>query len=154
MIRPKPTQAAPRTPTTAMPTPRAAEPTPRPSERGPHSRSLHIIIERPDTGLSLVRLRGEIDLSSTERLSELIRQRMTAAALHALVLDLTGVTFCSSCGIELLVQAQCRAENRGIALHVVPGTGGVVARMLELTDVSERFWLYSSPSRALAAARR
>lgn len=153
MIRPKPTQAAPRTPTTAMPQPRAAEPTPRPSDRGPHSRSLHIIIERPDTGLSLVRLRGEIDLSSTERLSELIRQRMTAAALHALVLDLTGVTFCSSCGVELLVQAQCRAENRGIALHVVPGTGGV-ARMLELTDVSERFWLHSSPARALAAARR
>lgn len=120
--------------------------------RGVHSPALRITIERPTVGLPVVRMTGEIDLSSTARLDELIRQRMTAAALHAIVLDLTRITFCSSCGIDMLLLAQCRADQRGVPLHVVPGTGAV-QRMLELTDTSPFFELHTSTARALAAAR-
>lgn len=135
-----------------MPTPRT--PAPRPAgERSVHSRALRISVARPEPGLSLVHLRGEIDLSTTERLAELIHQRMNAVALRGLVLDLTGITFCGSCGIELLVHAQCRAEHRDIAMHVVPGTGAV-ARMLDLVGIGERFRQHPDTAHALAAARR
>lgn len=135
-----------------MPTPRT--PARRPAgERDVHSRALQISVVRPEPGLSLVQLRGEIDLSTTGRLAELIHQRMNAVALRGLVVDLTGITFCGSCGIELLVHAQCRAEHRDIAMHVVPGTGAV-ARVLDLVGIGERFLQHPDTAHALAAARR
>jgi anti-sigma B factor antagonist len=118
-----------------------------------HSQTLRLSIERPANGVVVVRMSGEIDLSSVDRLNELIRQRMTAAVLHAIVLDLTDVSFCSSYGAELLLHVQCRAEQRGIVMLVVPGAGAV-ARLLHLTGLTGRFTYADSTAEAVAEARR
>ena len=151
MIRSKPRTVAPDMPEQRHPVPDARASSSSTDHRA-HSPALRITVERPEVGLPVVRMTGEIDLSCTGRLEELIRQRMTAASLRAIVLDLTGITFCGSCGVEMLLQAQCRANQRDVELHVVPGTGPV-QRMLELTGTRPFFELHTTTARALAAAR-
>lgn len=152
MIRSTRRTAAP-APAPAMPAQRGTTAQPRPSRRrAVRSPLLRITIERPHIGLPVVRMSGEIDLSSRERIEELIRQRLTAASLQAIVLDLTAVTFCSSCGVEMLLQAQCRADQRQVPLHVVPSPP--VRRLLELTDSAALVQLHATTAQALAAADR
>lgn len=115
--------------------------------------SLHLSVERPAPGVAVVRMSGEIDLASVPRLTELIRQRLTAAVLQALVLDLSEVTFLGSCGMELLVHAQRRAEHRGIDMFVITGSRAV-DRMLELTGMTDRFVRRTCVAEAVAEAAR
>lgn len=157
--RPSTRWTAPRHAGTAMPAPRAAHgspPFPRrpadPSSNPPHPRTLQLSVERPETGIVVVRMSGEIDLSSVDRLTELIRQRLTAAVLHALVLDLSRITFANSCGLELLLHAQRRAEHRHIDMYVVTGAGAV-ARLLALADMAGRFQLRETDAEAVAELR-
>lgn len=108
---------------------------------GGHERSdpsLQLSLVRPEPGVVLVRMSGEIDMSSAPRLNELIQQRLTAAFLRLLVLDLEDVSFVDSSGLELLLEAQHKAEHRGIALYLVPGNSAV-RRLLTLTRLTERF---------------
>jgi anti-sigma B factor antagonist len=114
--------------------------------------ALRLSIERPEPGIVVVRMRGEIDLASVPRLAELIQQRLTAAFLRTVVLDLSEVEFLSTSGLELLLHAQRRAECRGVAMYVVPG-GRCVQRLVELTEMTDRFSWRSSVSEAVASAR-
>lgn len=157
--RPSTRWTAPHHAGTAMPAPRAAHgslPSPQrpadPSSTPAHPRTLQLSVERPETGIVVVRMSGEIDLSSVDRLTELIRQRLTAAVLHALVLDLSRITFSNSCGLELLLHAQRRAEHRHIDMYVVTGAGAV-ARLLALADMAERFQLRETDAEAVAELR-
>ncbi len=110
---------------------------------------LTLSIDRPARGVVLVAIRGEIDLASVPRLTELLRQRMTAANLRAVVLDLSGVEFVNSFGLELLVHAQSRAEQRGLDLRLVAGSGHV-RRLLALTRLTDRFTHHDTVNEALA----
>ncbi len=102
------------------------------------TRLLRLAVERPGPGVVVVRMRGEIDLSSVPRLTELIRQRLTAAVLRALVLDLSEVSFCNSYGLELMLQTQRRAEYRCIEMYLVPGPSPI-PQLLRLTGLAEWF---------------
>lgn len=116
------------------------------------TRGMHLTVERPQPGVVVVRIRGEIDLACVPRLTELIRQRLTAAVLRRLVLDLSEVTFCSTAGLELVLHAQNRSEQRGIAMSIVCGNGAV-RRLLELTALESRFDCQDSVAEALAEQR-
>lgn len=119
----------------------------------PINQSLHVAIERPAWGIVAVVLKGEIDLSSMPRLTELVRQRLTAASLRAIVLDLSEVSFVSSSGIELLLHTQRRAEQREIGLFLVSGSHAV-RRLLELTGLGGRFVHCGSVAEAVEQAQR
>ncbi|MDR7299861.1 STAS domain-containing protein [Haloactinomyces albus] len=116
------------------------------------NRSLRLLVERPVPGISVVRMIGDIDLASVSRLTELVRQRLAAAVLNALVLDLSEVSFVSSYGLELLLQAQRRAEQRGITLYVI-AESRCVRRLLEVTDITGRFTCCATVAEAVALAR-
>ena len=118
----------------------------------PVSQALRLSVERPASGVVVVVMDGEIDLASMPRLTELVQQRLTAASLRALVLDLSAVSFVSSCGLELLLRTQRRAEQRGIALYVVAGSRPVW-RLLQLTGQAERFTRRGSVAEAVAEAQ-
>ncbi|MEY8038029.1 STAS domain-containing protein [Saccharopolyspora cebuensis] len=113
---------------------------------------LRMAVEWPEPGVVLVRLAGDVDLAAVPVVTELMRQRLTAASLRVVVVDLSGVAFCSSAGVELLLHAQRRSEMRGIELMVVTGDGPV-RRVLELSGVAERFVCPDSAVEALARAR-
>ncbi|WP_223207997.1 STAS domain-containing protein [Actinopolyspora erythraea] len=146
-------------PDTATPTPpRSTVPARRAGEdeltKGQHrlDPALRMSVQRPAPGVAVVSMNGDIDLAAAPRVTELIRQRLTAAALRALIVDLSTVSFIDTTGGELLLQAQRRAEQRGIDMHVVPGQG-CVRRLLDLTGIDDSLTCHDSVSTALAHAR-
>ncbi len=118
-----------------------------------HTRSLRLSVLRPTPGVVVVRMSGEIDLATVPRLTELIRQRLTAAVLRAIVLDLSEVTFFSTAGLEMLLHAQRRTECKQIPMFVVFGTGPV-ARMMRLTGLTDRFVARETTAQAVTELRR
>lgn len=137
--------ARPGTPMIAAPR-HTADPPARVSARG----TLRLSVERPALGIVVVRVGGDIDLATVPRLTELIRQRLTAATLNAVVVELSDVTFCGSAALELLLQSQHRADRRGTALYLVPGHA--MGKLLALTGLSDRFVRCDTVSEAVAAA--
>jgi anti-anti-sigma factor len=76
---------------------------------------------------------GELDLATAAELGEHVR-RVVGDRPAQLVVDLAGVTFCDSSGIEALLRACAAATERGIAFRVV-NPGRVTRRAFQLTGV-------------------
>ncbi len=68
---------------------------------------------------------GDLDLSSTARLHERLDEEL-ALRPPALIIDLSGVGFCSSGGLSVLVNAVTSAHARGIACAVIASQRAVV----------------------------
>ena len=79
---------------------------------------------------------GELDLTTADRLERAILEAERATPAR-LTLDLAGVDFFDSTGLQILLDADVRARADGRELRVVTGTGEV-ARVLALTEVDER----------------
>ena len=58
--------------------------------------------------------------------------------VHAVVLDLTGVTFVGSAGISAMIRAFKALDERQVEL-TVDGRSPLVDHVLEITGLSERF---------------
>ena len=72
-------------------------------------------------GVGVLAVNGEIDLATAPRLREHLVRLVTEHAGHPVVVDLTGVTFCDSIGLGILVGAQRRARAlEGEVRLVVP----------------------------------
>jgi anti-sigma B factor antagonist len=124
------------------------------SPRGGASRSaLRVRVQWPQRGVVVVSVGGEIDMASLPRITEVVRQRLTAARLHTAIVDLEEVGFASSAVLELLMLASNAAGRREARLLVVPG-GGRVSRLLELTGLSAFFEQAPSVDEALDRARQ
>jgi anti-sigma B factor antagonist len=93
---------------------------------------------------SIVRVSGEVDLSSHERLTEQLRQ---AASVGAVVVDLSDCTFIDSSGIRALLLGEREAERFALA-----GAGDQVKRVLEMTGVEQAVPVHATVDEALAAA--
>ena len=87
-------------------------------------------------GLVRVSLRGELDLSTVEKVEEELR-RIEDRADKLLVLDLTGLTFLDSTGLRLMVTADQRARKAGRRLALVRGPE-TVHRVFTITKLDER----------------
>ncbi len=96
-----------------------------------------IEIERQTTSSGvLVVVRGDVDMTTGERLEEAI-DRAEQDRPETLTLDLSGVEFFDSTGLQILLDADLRASADGRSLVVVTGDGEA-ARVLELAQVSDR----------------
>jgi len=85
--------------------------------------------------LYLISLVGELDLSATEALNaELFRAEESSA--RRIVLDLGGVEFIDSSGLELLMIAKRRSDADAGRFRVRPGRDQVT-RLLALTGMDE-----------------
>jgi anti-sigma B factor antagonist len=96
-----------------------------------------IRIERHDhDGDTRIVVHGDVDMTTGDRLeSELLRAERDEPG--TLTLDLTDVDFFDSTGLQLLLDADVRANEAGRRLVVVPGDGEA-ARVLVLAEVSDR----------------
>lgn len=96
-----------------------------------------IQIERHDEEQGIrLKVRGDVDLTTGERLEqELLRAETEAPA--TLVLDLSEVDFFDSTGLQILLDADFRAQETDRRVVVVPGDGEA-ARVLDLTQVADR----------------
>jgi anti-sigma B factor antagonist len=115
------------------------EPTPAPFD-----------IRRVDHPLGVVlTVGGELDLATVPMLQEQLDRAMPGRA--AVVIDLSGLRFIDSCGLQMLVRAEQQVSGSGGQLVLVRGPRAV-HRLFELTGLDSRFELCDSPSAALRTA--
>ena len=91
---------------------------------------------REEAEQTLIELRGELDLSTTEKVERELT-RVEAQAPSVLVLDLSGLNFLDSTGLRLVVGADQRARAADRRLVVVKGPAAV-HRVFSITKLDER----------------
>ncbi|HZO66623.1 MAG TPA: STAS domain-containing protein [Kribbellaceae bacterium] len=99
-------------------------------------------------GVCLIRLSGDLDIDTSDIASEAVRANVAPPA-RIVVLDLSGVTFCSSSGLRVLVAAAREAAAHGIELRLA-GAGRPVRRPMQVTSLDIQFLSFSSVAAALA----
>lgn len=88
---------------------------------------------------AIVAVDGAIDVSNVEQLDYQVIAAVDSADTISVLVDLSGVTFMDSSGINSLLKGRRRADAHGTQFHVT-GAEGPVRRVLELTGV----WTYLS----------
>jgi len=88
-----------------------------------------------DRDVTLVRLSGELDLSTEGALAAIVHPLVTTAA-PLVRLDLSGLTFCDARGLSALLAARRRlmASHREVRIG---GAGRWLRRVLQLTRLEE-----------------
>ncbi|MCR6481954.1 STAS domain-containing protein [Amycolatopsis sp. OK19-0408] len=79
----------------------------------------------------VLRVAGEVDLNTARRLDEVLQARI-GTGVEEVVIDLSGVTFCSVAGLNSLLRAQLLADATGAHLTVRPGRSRAVRRLFAL----------------------
>ncbi|MDX6222204.1 MAG: anti-sigma factor antagonist [Frankiales bacterium] len=97
---------------------------------------------------TVVCVAGEIDIATVPDLRDALE-----TALHQndprVILDLTGVSFCDSSGLALLVATRRRLPD-GAPLRLV-GAQPMVARVFQLTGLTQVFPLFATVGDAVSA---
>lgn len=91
---------------------------------------------------------GELDHDTAEALSEPLEQ-CVADGYSRLVVDCSGLEFCDSTGLNVLLGARLRAEAAGGGVHLA-GMTPVVARVFEITGAEAVFTVHPDLDSALA----
>ncbi|MEV0584554.1 STAS domain-containing protein [Nonomuraea sp. NPDC050310] len=105
-------------------------------------------IDRRD-GVFLLRLRGELDMMSAPTLHDCLGAVLEVSRKPAVVIDVAELAFCDSSGLAALLGAQRVTEATGgcMALSAVTGR---LSRLLQLTGLEERFYVFSTTREAVA----
>jgi anti-sigma B factor antagonist len=101
-------------------------------------------------GAVVVGLTGELDMMTVEPARTALREAIEVGA-PVVVLDLTGLQFFASAGLNLLLQLHDGARERQLDVRVA-GDHRIVTRPMELTGLTELFPVYPSVAVALAAS--
>jgi anti-anti-sigma factor len=108
---------------------------------------LQVSIEPGRSGVSIVSLAGELDLSTIPRVeSQLLNQLRTQSAV---IVDLTRLNFIDSSGIGLLIQA-FRTVDNGRRMHTVVAPVSQVDRVFKLAGIDRALPVYFDRREALA----
>jgi anti-anti-sigma factor len=99
-------------------------------------------------GVLLVEVSGEVDMSTSPRLAEVIGT--ASDATERVVVDLSDVTFLDSSGLNALVRGQRQLTARGIALRLVSPASQVVRRVFEIAHLTESLRVVESVDEALS----
>jgi anti-sigma B factor antagonist len=97
---------------------------------------------RKGDGMAHVVLRGELDLSTVEKVEKDL-EALEASDEQLLVLDLSGLTFLDSTGLRLMVTADQRAQKDGRRLVIVKGPE-TVQRVFSITKLDETLEMVDS----------
>ncbi|GAA5171392.1 MULTISPECIES: STAS domain-containing protein [Amycolatopsis] len=99
-------------------------------------------------GITRVLAAGEIDWASVGSLDRALEHE-PASDTTALVVDLSRVSFCSSCGLHLLTSLRQRALDAGTPLELVVGSAPV-RRVLQGAGLWPLFSIHADHAAALA----
>jgi anti-anti-sigma factor len=81
---------------------------------------------------------GEIDMATSDDLDASISLALLASHIGELVVDLGGVTFCDSSGLQALVNAQRACSKREIAM-ILLGPNHTFRRAIEAAGLANYF---------------
>jgi anti-sigma B factor antagonist len=113
-------------------------------------RQMMTVTSTRQDGAVVVSLAGELDMATADLAAAALRDAVAVGA--PVVLDLTGLRFFSSAGLNLLLQLHEDMRERHLDVRLA-GDQRAVARPLELTGLTDLFPVYRSVAEALAARR-
>lgn len=96
----------------------------------------------------LVRLAGEIDLSTMDTIHEAVRTCLDARPTHVLI-DLSGVTFCDCTGIRALLQAKEETLRAGARFRACGPLKPLLAGLVDYTGAAAHLGLPRRPEQPL-----
>jgi anti-anti-sigma factor len=94
------------------------------------------------TGHTLVTVAGECDLHTGRQLRDMLTSEVSRGA-RRMILDLSGLSFMDSTGMQILLSVRTVLSVRGGTLALV-SPQRVVARILELTGADQYLPVYGS----------
>jgi anti-anti-sigma factor len=104
-------------------------------------------------------LGGELDLASAPSIEDLTRE-LCADGASEIVLDLSGLVFIDSAGLEAILQASTLCEEHQCGFCLIPGVSNV-ERLYELDGLLDKLpwapsglWKHSTPAYGPRAALR
>jgi anti-sigma B factor antagonist len=98
----------------------------------------NLTAEIVDGSVPVVRVRGELDLSTAARMCRAIQAAAVGASLRRRVtIDLTELDFCDSTGLRALMNAVREIEVLGGKASIIVAPGSAVDRLLEMTGARE-----------------
>ncbi|MFJ7265436.1 STAS domain-containing protein [Streptomyces sp. NPDC099050] len=93
----------------------------------------------------MVRVSGEMDISRVDEVRALLLEAVTRAGGPTdIVVDLSGLSFCDSAGLNLLLRARLQAEESGHTLRLAAPSAQML-RLLEITDSLPLFPIDTAP---------
>ena len=104
-------------------------------------------------GVGVARLDGEIDASNVDDIGDRLRS-MVSNRSYALIVDLSGIGYLDSAGINLLFAVGEEMRGRQQQLHVVLNEDSPLTRMVSLTGLDKSLPMHGTLERALVAAAR
>jgi anti-sigma B factor antagonist len=107
---------------------------------------LSVKVEKSASG-PVLSAAGEIDTLTAPELQASVVEALAGAG-EVLVVDLSGVTFLSSAGLSVLVQAHQQAKELGRDVRIV--TNASSARVFQLTGLTDTLNLFESLAEARA----
>lgn len=107
------------------------------------------VVHTSQGSASIVSVTGEIDMLTAPRLRAALVHAIEELRRTPLVVDLSRVTFLSSGGLALLVEAHTLATEQSVAIRVVTGASRLVVHALEITGVADLLPTYPDLAAAL-----
>lgn len=95
---------------------------------------LHVAVTSPAEQIVIVAPKGEVDMATTPLLIERTLPELRRGG-HV-VIDLSGVTFLASRGVQALLELRSTAAEHGCQLHLVGELQPIVARILGIAGVT------------------
>lgn len=105
------------------------------------------VVPGPDAVVAA--LVGDLDLESTEELRRVVREVLPGRP-RLLVLDLTGLRFCDSSGLNELLRSRADALESSVRLRLA-GVPDQTVRLLRITGADTVFEIYPDTEAAVAA---
>ena len=99
-----------------------------------HSTEFNVVVRR-DGGALVVAPEGELDMATVDSLRAALETDLGDA--RTLVLDLRGLGFLDTSGLQLVFQQQRRAEEEGFAFVLVRGQRHV-QRLFDIAGMNDR----------------
>ena len=108
-----------------------------------------MVSTRSNAGQAVLAVAGEIDLYTAPRLQAEFA-RLLETGVERVVIDMSGVEFCDSTGMNVLLSALKRLRERGGTLEVA-GPRPAVRKILQVTGLDSVFTVYEAvPAELLA----
>ncbi|GGS87390.1 anti-sigma-B factor antagonist [Planobispora rosea] len=106
---------------------------------------------RSHGGQTVMAVVGEIDLYTAPRLQAEFARLLQESATTRVVIDMSGVEFCDSTGMNVLLSALKRLRERGGALEVA-GPRPAVRKILQVTGLDSVFTVHEAVPEELLTA--
>lgn len=110
-------------------------------EAGAGSAPISAAVARPEHGVVVVSVIGEIDLTTAEELNHVCGQALVPQP-RSLRVDLSGVEFCDSTGLAALIGINSRCATEQVSLVFVPSP--TIRRLAQRTGLTSILPLASS----------